>query len=703
MKNRVWLLVLLLVRLGSVAAQDSVDPNRLPPEGTRLNAGWRWHPGDDPAWANPDFDDRHWAAVDPSQPLAALPALQSARRGWFRLHVPSGSMPLVLEAQQAGYSTVFFNGKPCAFLGEIPVQNGTVESFLLEPDAARPGDHVLCLRYTPPPRFALINPDSRPVALVTLRPAAAGRWDFERLFRLEFFSSTLRFGVFFILCLLHLVFFALMRGQAANLFFGLFALCHLLRGGLTLLWLNGVFGLQDELIEFADVSLGQFGQTLFLSATYALFRRPFDGWFWALVAFTVLTVALLPVAVFSLTTLVPLTNLLTTLLAIRVSFGAMRERLPDAGILLVGSLTYFAFRLYFTFELWFDQDNHEATGGAFLLASMSLSLCVSVLLARLHPRTNRQLEERLAEVERLSQQAVAHEQEKQHLLATQNERLDELVTTRTAELRQSLDDLRSTQAQLIQSEKMASLGELTAGIAHEIQNPLNFVNNFSEVSVELIDELHHERQKTNLRDEELIDELLDDLRQNLQKITHHGRRADSIVKGMLQHSRASTGQKEPTDLNALAEEYLRLSYHGLRAKDKTFNATLKTDFDPRLGRVEVVAQDLGRVLLNLFNNAFHAVQEKKKRLGDDIQPQVRVSTALRNGGVEIRISDNGTGIPEAVKAKIFQPFFTTKPTGQGTGLGLSLAYDIVTKSHGGSLDVETTEGQGTTFVVRLPA
>ena len=312
-----------------------------------------------------------------------------------------------------------------------------------------------------------------------------------------------------------------------------------------------------------------------------------------------------------------------------------------------------------------------------------------------------------AERERLRRQ---EEEEAKRRIEAQNSELERLVSARTAELtrqkvalEETLAELQATQAQLIQSEKMASLGELTAGIAHEIQNPLNFVNNFSEVSVELIDELHQERQKTNLRDEELIDELLDDLRQNLQKITHHGRRADSIVKGMLQHSRASTGQKEPTDLNALAEEYLRLSYHGLRAKDKTFNATLKTDFDPRLGRVEVVAQDLGRVLLNLFNNAFHAVQEKKKKYPEGYSPTVTVATKRQGDEVEIQVVDNGVGIPEGVVQKIFQPFFTTKPTGQGTGLGLSLSYDIVTKGHGGSLEVKTTEGQTTEFIVRLPA
>ena len=204
------------------------------------------------------------------------------------------------------------------------------------------------------------------------------------------------------------------------------------------------------------------------------------------------------------------------------------------------------------------------------------------------------------------------------------------------------------------------------------------------------------------RDEELEVQLLNDIEKNLEKINHHGKRADGIVKGMLQHSRTSSGQKEPTDINALAEEYLRLAYHGLRAKDKTFNAHFKTDLDDSIGKINIVSQDIGRVILNLINNAFYAVDEKKKQIGEGYEPNVSVSTKKNNGKIEISVKDNGNGIPQKVLDKIFQPFFTTKPTGQGTGLGLSLAYDIVTKGHGGKLDVKTTENEGTEFIVSLP-
>ncbi len=283
-----------------------------------------------------------------------------------------------------------------------------------------------------------------------------------------------------------------------------------------------------------------------------------------------------------------------------------------------------------------------------------------------------------------------------------------IIQTQKLKAEETLAELKETQKQLIQSEKMASLGELTAGIAHEIQNPLNFVNNFSEISNEMIDELEAERRKMKSeRNEDLENEIINDIKQNLGKINYHGKRADSIVKGMLQHSRVSEGKKESTDINALCDEYLRLSYHGLRAKDKTFNADFKTDFDESIDKINIVPQDIGRVLLNLFNNAFYAVNEKAKLSDNGYQPIIKVTTRKLNiplvsTGVEIAVTDNGNGIPQNIVDKIFQPFFTTKPTGSGTGLGLSLSYDII-KVHGGEISVRSTEGEGTAFIIWLPA
>ncbi len=284
-------------------------------------------------------------------------------------------------------------------------------------------------------------------------------------------------------------------------------------------------------------------------------------------------------------------------------------------------------------------------------------------------------------------------------LLSQNMDLEKKISQRTAELSKSLEDLKTTQKQLIQSEKMASLGELTAGIAHEIQNPLNFVNNFSDVNEELLVEMKDELGKGKIDDAVAI---ANDVIENQKKINHHGKRADAIVKGMLQHSRINNGLKEPTDINKLADEYLRLAYHGLRAKDKTFNAKFETYFDSSIGKINVVPQELGRVILNLINNAFYVVDEKKKLRIENYEPTVSISTKKIGDKVLISVKDNGNGIPQKVLDKIFQPFFTTKPTGQGTGLGLSLAYDIV-KAHGGELKVETKEGEGSEFIIRLSA
>ncbi len=302
------------------------------------------------------------------------------------------------------------------------------------------------------------------------------------------------------------------------------------------------------------------------------------------------------------------------------------------------------------------------------------------------------------------------EEEKQNqLMQARKAELEILVAERTDEINRqkeelvtALDHLKTTQSQLVQSEKMASLGELTAGIAHEIQNPLNFVNNFAEVNTELIQELKEEQEKDD-PDHELVEEILRDLAENMEKMVYHGRRADSIVKGMLLHSRTGSGEKERVDVNALADEYMRLAYHGLRAKDKSFNATLEKDFDPEIIMAKVMPQDFGRVLLNIFNNAFYAVSQRAKQESDGYRPTVWLSSKLENGTVEIKIKDNGTGIPDEVRSKIFEPFFTTKPTGQGTGLGLSLSYDIIHNGHGGTLEVESEKGTFTMFIVKFPA
>ncbi len=324
------------------------------------------------------------------------------------------------------------------------------------------------------------------------------------------------------------------------------------------------------------------------------------------------------------------------------------------------------------------------------------------LMVALLVRSSRQVKA----LEKERQKTLA-EEEKRKFIAAQNEKLELVVAERTAEitmqkdeLQHALHELKATQTQLIHSEKMASLGELTAGIAHEIQNPLNFVNNFSELNSELIEEMKTEIERGNLA---ALIEIADNIKENEEKIMHHGKRADGIVKGMLQHSRSSNGQKELTDINALADEYLRLSYHGLRAKDKSFNAMMETHFDESLQKIQVIPQDVGRAFLNLFTNAFYAVSEKKKHSGEEYKPTVTITTRKCKEGVEITVRDNGDGIPEKALDKIFQPFFTTKPSGEGTGLGLSLSYEIITQGHGGDIRADTKDGEFAEFTIKLPA
>jgi signal transduction histidine kinase len=324
-----------------------------------------------------------------------------------------------------------------------------------------------------------------------------------------------------------------------------------------------------------------------------------------------------------------------------------------------------------------------------IFLSFPLSLLVYVSL---------RFKEIINEVRENARQLVQVTEEKKQQALKQQKLLEQEVKRQTADLTQTLQNLKTTQSQLIQSEKMASLGDLTAGIAHEIQNPLNFVNNFSDVNKELLAEIREEISKGNYDE---VRALAKDVADNEEKINQHGKRADAIVKGMLQHSRSSSGQKEVTDINKLADEYFRLAYHGLRAKDKSFNVTMKTDFDETIETINVVPQDIGRVILNLITNAFYAVDEKRKAGAEKYEPTVFLSTKKLAGTVQIRVTDNGSGIPKKVLDKIFQPFFTTKPTGQGTGLGLSLSYDIV-KAHGGEIHVESKEGDGSTFTIALP-
>ena len=693
---------------------------------------WLFRAGDSTGWASPNYIDRHWAKIRPTVDLDENPALWQTGRGWFRQTFRFRRLrgqDVTMTIRQFGQSEIYFDGRRMATLKPARYDSGGSQRIaaLLPIRIADTNRHTLAVRYAfrrDPLIGAII--DKEPFNL-DFDPSDRATLDLLDTQRNSAGVAYLLIGVFGVLSLLHFLFYRANPTQRVNRVLAAtmlaFALTFLIdqadsfTGTLTLDSLRGALG---------QISLNAAFALLLLSVYTYLGRRP-GLIFWGTVVLLVADALYLVFIGRISANLFWIPFVLVLAEYIRVSWLAKRRNPdPDArlpwnslkstlysllAIILIGILAGVSTSI---FKIG-DALDWIAVPMVLLglIAMFSVPLGLSLSLVRDYARTYLSFRQKFDEVERLSAQTRIQEQEKQHLLARQNEMLEHQVADRTAELERSLRELRETQTQLVQREKLASLGELTAGIAHEILNPLNFVNNFSEVSTELVDELKGEQQKPD-RDRELEAELLNDLKQNLQKITHHGQRASSIVKGMLEHSRASTGEKQPTDLNALADEYLRLAYHGLRAKDKSFNATLQTDFDPDLPKVQVVPQEIGRVLLNLFTNAFYAVQEKQKQQAPQYQPTVSVTTKKTRStgrtdvsagglvGVEIRVHDNGTGMPEAVKQKVFQPFYTTKPTGQGTGLGLSLAYDIVTKGHGGTIGVASVEGAYTEFTIHLP-
>ena len=720
--NRFLLAILLFfLTISGSLAQTVFHIDSLPPQGVLLDKGWKFHAGDNPDWAKPDFDDSKWESIDPSKDIMDLPQVRKAGIGWLRLnlHVDSTLLQqqaIILQVLQAAASELYSDRQLILRLGTVSPNADEVDAvFTPFHSFGLPGigksRYALAVRIAVRPNLPYTKFANTSNPLYRVRVYAVSQIDPlspRSLWLANYFTYTfVKAGIFFILAFLHLSFFVFYRPQKANLFFAISSLLFFLH------WL--VLGLnRTSLLSDLDTLMyvGQLRAVLFpinyiflVTALYTAYALPKSYYYWAGVG----ACGLLTVIYFlNYQNGIPWIEIGSTIVmtaeAIRITVMAVIRKHRGANIILIGMVFSFVgfsmrFITQFTTSLpYVHPDNPTYTFEQF--GVLSLPLFLSVYLASEFAFASKSLAAQLVAVKQLSAQTLAQEQEKQQILATQNETLEQRVTERTTQLQHSLENLKATQNQLIQKEKMASLGELTAGIAHEIQNPLNFVNNFSEVSAELVEELKEELAAD--RKAEAL-ELADDLTQNLEKIAQHGQRASSIVRGMLEHSRTSSGEKQPTNVNALADEYLRLAYHGLRAKDKDFNAELKTDFDPNLGQVEVVPQEMGRVLLNLFNNAFYAVSEKKKQQPADYQPTVSVSTKRVEGGVEIHVRDNGTGMLEAVKAKIFQPFFTTKPTGQGTGLGLSLAYDIVTKGHGGTLVVESEPGKFTEFRVCLPA
>jgi two-component system, NtrC family, sensor kinase len=704
------LLVPLLINVpgfGQVFRLDS-----LPMEGGVVTSRYRWMAGNVPGAAAPRFDDSRWAIVPARPPADSLPGFRQQGTGWLRLTFAVSptlsNVPVSLRVYQRGAARVYLDGQLIRQYGKIgPDGHAQRPEHALQDDYTvlpllAAGRHTLALyiAHWPIPTYVPTNLDQA-AAAVALRFAPTRQLT-KYTADAIFWKTVFRYGIigFFIALAVVHTFYYFVRQKRISLIFSL----TMLLGG-SYLVLDDVFRYitDTERLEWFMLlrSLGLVLYLVSLLVTYHHLLHTRLG-----VVFWLGTLLMLGNTFVNSYTLFPYSNILFSVgiglmfvSGMSLSVRAVRANKADGWVtmgcmsLLITAMTVQLFvNILFpgTFVAYIDLIN-EITSIIFIL---TVPLTLALLLARESAQTNRELTRNLAEVQQLSA-------EKEQILTQQKALLEQQVAERTAELNQLLNDLRATQTQLVQKEKMASLGELTAGIAHEIQNPLNFVNNFTEVSTELIEELREEHEKGTEADRQLEIELIGDLAQNLAKIGVHGKRAASIVRGMLEHSRSSTGECQPTDLNALADEYLRLSYHGIRAKHSEFNAKLVTNFDTSLPPVSVVAQDIGRVLLNLFNNAFYAVQQRTRTAEPSYVPTVTVSTKQADGKAVITVADNGTGIPAQVRDKIFQPFFTTKPTGQGTGLGLSLSYDIITKGHGGTLQVRSQEGEGAAFEVVL--
>ena len=665
--------------------------------------GWIFQQGNDPNWANEKVDTSDWEKMNPTQLSTALEDRFGRIEGWFRLkfkldHSFKG-LPLGISRHLWAASDVYINGDlihsfgntGSTFEGYNPLAKEPISVHLEVDKVYVLAVHVVTYETTFTQREIRLKPENLQ-NFINLTGPAYSRW-VEKDIQRGYTYGGICIGIAALLVFLFWLLVALNRTQKV------FRLIACL-ATLVLIYAVGFFysyfyelSYSAEKIRFLIVIAVQGFTVLFglLILEWVLLKRTS----WITLAFIfILTITSVVAHLFSISWPfgIAFTMLLGYLVYLLIT---QRASIKGAELAVVASIVIptIAMSIYifvhkYSLDLYEEYDK--------LIISLTILAAPFMLMIYISMR----FKEVLKNMEEEAKKVLQVTEEKKQLLADQNLLLEKQVKERTSALNTSLANLKATQTQLIHSEKMASLGELTAGIAHEIQNPLNFVNNFSEVSNELVDEMNEELGKGDVEEAKAISK---DIKQNLEKITHHGKRADAIVKGMLQHSRNTTAEKAPTDINKLTDEYLRLAYHGLRAKDKSFNATLETDFDEQVGLVDVMAQDMGRVILNLITNAFYAINEKKHAInGAQYSPTVSVSTKKQKDSIHISVQDNGNGIPKHAITKIFQPFFTTKPTGQGTGLGLSVSYDIVTKGHGGTLQVETDVGQGTTFIISIP-
>ncbi len=716
----IYLLVLLLS--GYAGAQNTTAGgfhlHKIPPEGLLLDKGWKFKAGDQQEWRLLEYNDKDWSAIDPTLELHHLPEVKRAEIGWFRLNLQVDSSlrgeSLAMVVSNLDASEFYLNGKLIYSFGMVNTsyikeKTDYFLNHLLSLKLGQQQNQIIAIRYSFNKKNLYLKfTNARPVVHIVLKETNKA---FSDHIKNDNFESTLRsiqLSFYLPLGFLLLFLFLSYRLEKEYLYFGIF--CFSMFSGILMLIVAFIepttFSRTNAYILTAQVFY-LLGVLAFVNGTYILYKQKRSWFFYIIVLYGLSIIPFFFVSYDWSGLFNALFFPVINIEFLRLNYIGVRRKRPGAWILLITSLLL---TISLFFMVWFSfygkvESSALVQSISFIIPGIGLSLFFAGEFAR----TGSSLHQRIIEIENLSRDMIAKEKEKQQILSAQNETLEKQVTKRTEELSESLMDLKETQKQLIQHEKMASLGELTAGIAHEIQNPLNFVNNFSEVNKELIDEMRDELNAGNTNAAIII---ANNIEENERKINHHGKRADAIVKGMLQHSKQSSIGKEPTDINVLCDEYLRLSYHGLRAKDKSFNATIFKEFDKSLSaaeaKINIVPQDIGRVLLNLFNNAFYAVRRAPGSLNgsEAYEPKVSVSTkAIKSPfgelGIEITITDNGSGIPQNIIDKIFQPFFTTKPTGQGTGLGLSLSYDIV-KAHGGEIKVQTTEAEGSKFTIELP-
>jgi two-component system NtrC family sensor kinase len=676
-----------------------------------IDSIWRFHSGDNTEWSGITFNDSSWQLVNTQDLLdtSGKPISSWNGNGWFRkwIKLPDSLIgsTLAILMGHVGVSEIYLDGKLIKQYGNADGNSVKTkpfiphEPFFIKVDSQ--SRHVFAVHFRGP----MVDNFSGIIAFAGFRllvssPAAA-ELGLKKPFQVRIISISFMVAFFLFFCFVYAFYPKRIASLLAALFLADFCIIFLT----ILIGESSSDGLVVTNAVYWWIAAVSMAGALNLLFTYAAYYGKLIPRSWLIVALMFINVI---VGLRGISTVSTIIGVIFTLETYRIIILGLKNKKTGFWILAIANfLILFGSNLviFNRFNLFppYLTTLHTALS---LTTDLILPLYLALHLAWEFGSANRDLRVQLAQVNKLSLENISKEQEKQQLLAFQNESLEIQVKERTVELtsqknelQHTLENLKETQSLLIQSEKMASLGEMTAGIAHEIQNPLNFVNNFSEVNTELIDELQTELKSG--KTEEAIS-ISNDIKENELKINHHGKRADAIVKSMLLHSQASTRNKEPTDINALADEYLRLAYHGLRAKEKSFNAVLNTDFDKSIGNINIISQDIGRVLLNLFNNSFYALNQKIKQKIEGYEPTILVSTKKVKDRIEIRVKDNGSGISTKLMDKIFQPFFTTKPTGQGTGLGLSLSYDII-RAHGGEIKVESTVDVGTEFIIQIPA